>query len=72
MLVRRAARGIVNEGARIREYQALERKIVQEDAAWIPLFSRQHYFVVSKRVDGFRVSWNGWASNSYRGVAVVD
>ena len=38
----RAARAIVNEEERICEYQALERKIVQEDAAWIPLFSRQH------------------------------
>lgn len=66
----RAARAIVDEKERIREYQALEREFVQEDAAWISLFSRQHYFVVSKRVDGFRVSWNGWASNSYRGVAV--
>ena len=67
----RNARAIVNEAARIREYQDLERKIVQEDAAWIPLFSKQHIFVVSDRVDGFRVSWNGWSSNRYRDVAVV-
>ena len=66
----RAARAIVDEEDRIREYQALQRKIIQEDAAWIPLFSKQHYFVVSERVDGFQVSWNGWSSNSYRDVAV--
>ncbi|MBQ9522029.1 MAG: ABC transporter substrate-binding protein [Oscillospiraceae bacterium] len=65
-----AARAIVDEDTRISEYQDLERKIVQEDAAWIPLFSKQHIFVVSDRVDGFRVSWNGWSSNSYRDVAV--
>lgn len=66
----RDARAIVDEKQRISEYQDLERKIVQEDAAWVPLFSKQHIFVVSDRVDGFRVSWNGWSSNSYRDVAV--
>lgn len=65
-----AVRAIVDDETRIKEYQDLERKIVQEDAAWIPLFSKEHIFVVSDRVDGFRVSWNGWSSNSYRDVAV--
>ena len=64
------ARAIVDDNARITEYQALERKIVQEDAAWIPLFSKQHIFVASSRVEGFRVSWNGWSSNNYRNVSV--
>ncbi|MBR3570074.1 MAG: ABC transporter substrate-binding protein [Oscillibacter sp.] len=66
----RRARAITDEAGRIREYQDLERKIAQEDAAWIPLFSRQHIFVVSDRVDGFEVSWNGWSSNNYSGVSV--
>lgn len=66
------ARAIVDDGQRILEYQALEKKIVQEDAAWIPLFSKQHYFVVSDRVDGFQVSWNGWSSNNYRNVAIKE
>ena len=65
-----AARSIVDTDARIREYQALEQKIVQEDAAWVPLFSRQHLFIISDRVQGFTVSWNGWSSNSYRNVSV--
>ena len=67
----RDARAIADEKARIREYQDLERKIVQEDAAWIPLFSKQHIFVVSDRVNGFRVAWNGWSSASYRDVSVT-
>ena len=67
----RNARAITDERERIREYQKLERKIAQEDAAWIPLFSKQHIFVVSDRVDGFQVPWNGWSSNSYRNVAVT-
>ena len=65
------ARSMLNETERLQEYQALERKIVQEDAAWIPLFSKQHIFVVSDRVDGFKVSWNGWSSNNYRDVALI-
>ncbi|MBE7003767.1 MAG: ABC transporter substrate-binding protein [Ruminococcaceae bacterium] len=55
---------------RLRAYHELERRIVQEDAAWIPLFSNQHYFVVSERVKGFRASWNGWADNRYCSVSV--
>ena len=66
----REARGIADQTERMEVYQALERIIVQEDAAWIPLFSKQHYFVVSRRTDGFRVSWNGWSSSSYRDVAI--
>lgn len=65
------ARSIVNDAERMAEYQALEQAIIQQDAAWIPLYSRQHYFAVSKRVDGFRVSWNGWSSNRYSDVAVL-
>ena len=66
------ARAIVDESARLAEYQALEQKIVQEDAAWIPLYSRQHLFVVKDRVKGFQVSWNGWSSSSYRNVTIAD
>ncbi len=65
-----AARGIVDEDERVAEYQALEELIIQEDAAWIPLFSREHLYVVSDRVGNFSVSWNGWSSNYYRNVTV--
>ena len=64
------ARAIVDTDQRILEYQALERIIAQEDCAWIPLFSREHLFVVNPRVEGFKVSWNGWSSNYYREVSV--
>lgn len=67
----RDARAIVDDAARLHEYQALEQRIVQQDAAWVPLFSRQHIFVVNRRVQGFRVAWNGWSSNSYRNVSVL-
>ena len=64
------ARSIPDEAQRIAEYQALEEQIVQKDAAWIPLLSKEHYFLVSDHVEGFRVSWNGWSANHYRNVSV--
>ncbi len=62
----RKARSILDEEARIREYQELERIIVQEDAAWIPLFSRYHYYILGEGLEGFRTSWNGSVKNNYR------
>ena len=43
---------------------------MQEDAAWIPLFSRIHYFVAGERVEPFELSWNGWVSTNYRFIAM--
>lgn len=65
-----AARAIVDEDERVAEYQDLEKLIIQDDAAWVPLFSKQHLFVVNPRVSGFKVSWNGWSGNYYRNVSV--
>lgn len=65
-----AARGIVDEDQRVAEYQALEQLLIQEEAVWVPLYSREHLYVVSPRVSGFTVSWNGWSSNYYRNVSV--
>ncbi len=64
------ARAIVDHDERMAEYQDLERIIVQEDAAWIPLYSSQHNFVVAEKVKGFEVSWNGWSSTRYQNVSV--
>ena len=65
-----AARAIVDEDERVAEYQDLEKLIIQDHAAWVPLFSKQHLFVVNPRVSGFKVSWNGWSGNYYRNVSV--
>ena len=67
-----AARAITDEEQRIQEYQNLENLIVQKDAAWIPLFSRQHYFIISDRVEGFQVAWNGWSSTRYQNISLAD
>ena len=66
----RAARGIGSAQARIAEYQALEQIIVQEDAAWVPLFSRTRCYLTSERLEGFRTSWNGWFKNNYRYMSI--
>jgi len=66
-LMRRVAdaRAIVDPVAREKEYQALEIAIIQEEAAWIPLYSVQHVFLVSDRLQGFQPAWNGWSDGRY-------
>ena len=68
----RAARAITDPEARIREYQELERIIVQEDAGWIPLFSRQRWYVTSERLEGISASWNGSVKNKYREMSIKE
>ncbi|MBR5109469.1 MAG: ABC transporter substrate-binding protein [Clostridia bacterium] len=67
-----AARTITDPEARVAEYNELERIIVQEDAAWIPLFSRLRFYVTSERVAGIRSSWNGSVKNEYRYLYIKD
>lgn len=67
-----AARSIVDNDERVAEYQALEKKIIQDDAAWIPMYSKQHLFIVNPRVQNFYVSWNGWSGNYYKDMAIAD
>ena len=64
------ARYILNEAERTREYAALEQKIVQEDAAWIPLFSGTCVYVTSSRVVHFETAWNGWCQPVLRKIAI--
>ena len=66
----RDARIIADSEARIGEYRELEEIIVQEDAAWIPLFSRQYTYVTSERLEGFQSSWNGSVKNMYREMSI--
>lgn len=59
-----AASGITDDGERMAEYQALEEKIVSEDAAWVPLYANTHLFALGDRVDSFVPYWAGY-SNFY-------
>lgn len=59
------ARSITDQEERIKIYRELEKQIIQEDAAWVPLYLRQHIFVVNPRVQNYVVMWNGWGGNLY-------
>lgn len=66
------ARGIVNEDERLAEYQALEEKLIHEDAAWVPMYSRMHLWAVSKRVQNFKPVWSGVSDRSYYGISLSE
>lgn len=66
------ARTMTDPAARSALYQEIEKQIVIEDAAWIPLFSLEHLFIVQPRVKNFSVSWNGWSSMSYYGISIEE
>lgn len=59
-----AASGIIDDAERMAEYQALEEKIVNEDAAWVPMFGNMHLFALGERVADFVPYWAGF-SNFY-------
>ncbi|WP_051207422.1 ABC transporter substrate-binding protein [Butyrivibrio sp. AE3006] len=65
-----AARGIVNTDERAAEYAALEKKLVQDDAVWVPMFSLKHLFVKSDRVEKFVPQWAGWSDIYFKGVTL--
>lgn len=66
----RNARAITDRDRRLQEYQDLEKTIVQDDAAWVPLFSRTRLYVTSERLEGFQHAWNGSVKNVYREMSV--
>lgn len=68
----RLARTISDPEERIEEYQELERFIVQDDAAWIPLYSRQRIYVTSERLEGIQASWNGSVKNLYSMMSIAE
>lgn len=66
------ARAIVNDDERIAEYQALEEKIIHEDASWAPMYSRSHLFAVSKRVQNFVPVWSGIGDQFFYGISLSE
>ena len=59
------ARAMTDPAQRCALYRQLEERIVYEDAAWVPLFSLDHTYVVQPRVKNFVVPWNGWSDMCY-------
>ena len=56
-----AARAIVDDAAREAEYQALEKKLILEDAAWIPMYAELHLWALGDRVASFTPHWAGFS-----------
>ena len=56
-----AARAIVDDAERMAEYQALEKKLILEDAAWIPLYAELHLWCLGSRVESFTPHWAGFS-----------
>lgn len=67
-----AARGIIDEDERIAEYRALEDKLIHEDAAWVPMYSRLHLFAVSKRVQNYVPVWSGVGDQLFYGISLTE
>lgn len=64
------ARVMTNPEERIALYQEIEKTIVHDDAAWIPLFELDHLFVLQEYVDNYQVAWNGWGNQSYYSIEI--
>lgn len=63
-----AARHMIDPDERIAEYRDLEKIVVQDDAAWIPLFHMDKVRVVQDRVKNFVPHWAGWGDCCYYSV----
>jgi len=61
------ARYIVNQTKRMEEYNQIEKIIVDDDAAWLPMFYLDHLFVLSDRVvkSSYIPQWAGWTSTCF-------
>lgn len=64
------ARAIVDVDARMKEYADLEKKLVQDDAVWVPLYSLKHLFFKSDRLAEFKPHWAGWSDIYFTGVTL--
>ena len=56
-----AARAITDDAAREAEYQALDKKIIEDDAAWIPFCTELHLWCLGDRVTSFIPQWAGFS-----------
>ena len=66
------ARCMINQEERYKLYQEMEEQIVINDAAWVPLFTLEHLFVVQPKVKNFKVAWNGWSNMPYYSIKIEE
>ena len=57
-----AASAITDDTKRMQEYQDLEKKIIVDDAAWLPLLGNVHLFALGERVESFVPYWAGFTN----------
>ena len=65
------ARFMTDPVARVKEYQALEKLVIQDDACWVPLFALQHLWVVQPWIKNFQPLWNGWSGNFFKDIEIT-
>ena len=56
-----AAPAITDDDTREKEYQDLEKKIIGEDFAWLPLYENLHLYCIGDRVEHFTPQWAGFS-----------
>ncbi len=66
------ARAIQDEEARMAEYAFLERVLIRDEAAWVPLLSSDHFFVLGSRLESFSPFWAGWSSMYLRDIVLKE
>ena len=67
-----AAPTIIDEAERLQEYAALEKKIIEEDISWVPLYQETHLFVISNNVSDFIPHWAGYSDFAFSGVKAAN
>lgn len=65
-----AARHMTDEKARTEEYKALDKLIIRDDAAMIPLWHRVKVRVIQDRVKNFVPMWAGYGDCCYYGTSL--
>jgi ABC-type transport system substrate-binding protein len=55
------ARNIEDDEERLAEYRSLEKKLVQDDAVWVPLYSAEHIYMMGDRLESYIPYWAGWS-----------
>ena len=64
------ARNILDLGQRISEYNDIEKKLVIDDAVWVPFFASKHIFVKGDRINSLTPYWAGWNDIPLKGITL--
>ncbi|MBR3165732.1 MAG: ABC transporter substrate-binding protein, partial [Lachnospiraceae bacterium] len=64
------ARKIEDPEKRMREYAALEKKLIRDEALWVPLMSTNQVFVLGERVESLTPYWAGWEDLVFKDIVL--